>query len=85
MAMQQANIDDQQYLQNLYVDKTLPDAQLIDETIAIFKKYQIDEITRDKIAFYTKASLEALNRTNLPDKEKLFWQKFAHNLMHRAS
>ena len=85
MAMQQANIDDQQYLQNLYVDKILPDAQLIAETIAIFKKYHIDEIARDKIAFYTKASLEALNRTNLPDKEKLFWQKFAHNLMHRAS
>ena len=85
MALQQAGSDDKQHLQKLYADRTLPDMQLIAETIAIFKKYQIDEIARDKIAFYTEASLEALNRTNLPDNEKLFWQKFAQNLMHRAS
>ena len=85
MAMQQANIDDQQYLQNLYVDKTLPDAQLISKTIAVFKKYQIDQIARDKINSYTNEALEALNHTNLPNNEKTFWQKFAQNLMHRAS
>ncbi len=84
MAMEQANVDDKQHLLKLYEDSTLPDDQLISKTMALYKKYQVDQIARNEINYYTNKALEALNHTNLPDNEKLFWQKFAQNLMHRA-
>ena len=85
MAMEQANIDDKQYLQKLYEDNILSEDQLISKTMAFFKKYKIDQIARNETNYYTNKALEALNHTNLPDNEKQFWQKFAQNLMRRNS
>ncbi len=84
-AMQQANADDRQKLIQLFDNQNIDNQQLISETIALYKTYQVDRIAREAIASYTHASFQALNQTGLPETEKTFWQKFALNLMQRAS
>jgi len=82
-ALQNATKKDQEKLLNLYQNQTLDNDKLIDETIQLFKKYQVDTIAKEQINRYTKESLSALQQTSLPEDEKQFWTGFANELMHR--
>ena len=84
-ALQEASAEDRTNLQSLFNSKELPDDELIAETIKIFKKYHVDDIAQKQMETFTRASLEALNQTSLPEDEKAFWQNFAMNLMRRNS
>ena len=84
-ALQNATKKDQEKLLNLYQNQTLDNDKLIDETIQLFKKYQVDTIAKEQINRYTKESLSALQQTSLPEDEKQFWTGFANELMHRNS
>ena len=84
-ALQEASAEDRTNLQSLFNSKELPDDELIAETIKIFKKYHVDDIAQKQMETFTRESLDALNHTNLPEDEKVFWQNFAMNLMRRNS
>jgi len=84
-ALQNANKEDKEKFLNLYQDKTLNNTQLIDETIQLFNKYEVNKIAKEQINRYTQESLAALQQTSLPEEEKQFWTGFAKELMHRNS
>ena len=84
-ALQEASPEDKIKLQALFQTKDLPDNQLIDKTIKLFKKYGVDNIAQKQIEFFTHEALKALNKTKLTKNEITFWQDFAMNLMQRNS
>jgi len=84
-ALQKATPNDQIKLLELFHNQQISDNDLIQQTIRLFQKYQIDKMAQHQIEVYTQAALSALEQTHLPEKEKIFWQKFAYDLMHRAS
>ncbi len=84
-ALQKAMPDDRAKLLELFQNQQISDDDLIHQTVRIFQKYQVDKVAQDQIEVYTQAALSALKQTHLPEKEKVFWRKFAYDLMHRAS
>ncbi len=84
-ALQKAVPDDRAKLLELFQNQQISDDDLIHQTVRIFQKYQVDKVAQDQIEVYTQAALSALKQTHLPEKEKVFWRKFAYDLMHRAS
>ncbi len=84
-AMNLANEKDKNSLLKLYQNKEIKPKNLISEVIAIFKKYHIEALAEKQIETYTQKALQALNQTDMPEKEKEFWKGFAFNLMKRSS
>jgi geranylgeranyl diphosphate synthase type II len=82
-ALQTADAKDKNNLLDLYENKQIDNAELIDKTIAVFDKYDVQTIAKQQIDNYTQKSLDYLNATDFTDKEKVFWKNFALQLMHR--
>ncbi len=82
-ALQEASPEDKEQLLKLYQSKDLNDQDLIEAVIQLYKKYQVDTLTKTKINHYTQEALAALEQTGLPAEEKQFWTGFARELMHR--
>jgi len=84
-ALNQANESDRRELLQLYQNQTITDDELTQRTVTLFKKYEVDNITRRQIDWFTQESLRALDKTSFDDKQKLFWKEFANELMYRES
>ncbi len=85
-ALQKASKEDREILLHLYQSHNIAgEKDFVEKVVQLFKKYQVDKLTKAKINYYTEEALTALSQTGLSEKQKQFWKTFAYNLMHRNS
>lgn len=82
-ALENANANDRKTLLNWYKNDDLLPEELIKKVVGMFTRYKIDNLAKKAIDVYTQSALQELDKLDIPDSEKQFWQEFAFNLMHR--
>ena len=82
-ALNRANSTDKQILIDLYQDKSIDEKKLIETTTTLFNKYNIPEISLQKINEYTNKALLSLSKIDFEKEEIDFWKNFALNLINR--
>ena len=82
-ALQRADATDKKQLINWFNSDNIDDNTLINNVLNLYKKYNIPQITKSEIDRFTQKSLADLEQTRMPESYKMFWKKFASELMHR--